>query len=843
MKKQVVLFLSAMCIFCMVFSTMVLANENVAEVGGVGYPTLSDAYNAVVKGSGDTITLLKSSAGEGLVIDTDVTIDFDGYTYYINEPVGSTNTVSNGFQILKENEVVLKNGRLEIYASSASDFYILIQNYADLTIENMELDGTYLDKYSTTDGDSYVLSNNCGTINITGETNITANDEGDLAFAFDVCKYKTYDAPTVNVSTTGLISGDIEVTEVAPAEGQTAGEGTPTLTISSGTYTMPIEAGWCANGFEPKDNGDGTYGVIEAGFIVKVDGTGYVTITEAYNAVAEGETITFITDASGEGLVINKDVTIDFGGYTYSFTEPAVGSNGTETNGFQILKGHKVTLKNGTLNVDKDYAELYYILIQNYANLTLENMTLDGTYLDKYSTTDGDSYVLSNNCGTINITGETNITANDEGDLAFAFDVCKYKTYDAPTVNVSTTGLISGDIEVTEVAPAEGQTVGEGTPTLTISSGTYTLEIPEDWCAEGYNSTKNSDDTWSVIKKIYFITFNWQNNAGTVTEEVIYGDVVKFPEVPTIENYSFGGWYTDLDCTNVWDVTATIIEDITLYAKWTVTSSSITAIPSGGGSSTPKYDINTENTGDVIDVSKLSGAKKGQKVEIKVNENEIKYNEKIVILDEEGNEVEYTIEEGKLVFTMLESDIEIKIVEEEVKSSFDDVKKGEYYHDSVAWAEKKGITKGTGNGKFSPEKICTRAEIITSLWRAAGSPIVEGDRKVFDDVSNDAYYYDAVAWAEANGITTGTSITTFDPDAECSRAEMVTFLWRSQNRPVEEKTTDFDDVENNAFYAEAVNWAANNEITKGTQENRFSAEEKCNRGQMVTFLFRLFANY
>ena len=202
-----------------------------------------------------------------------------------------------------------------------------------------------------------------------------------------------------------------------------------------------------------------------------------------------GSTVTLLGDASGAGVVVNKDITIDFGGYTYTFTE-GVGSTGTTTNGLQLLSGNNVVLKNGTLTVAEDAADKFYILVQNYANLTVTDMTLDGTYLDKYAFTDGDSYTLSNNCGTVNINGKTDIIANNDGDLAFAFDVCKYASYEAPVVNVNTTGTITGAIEVT----------AEIAENLNISGGTFTVALEEAWCAEGFMPVLNGDGTYGVAE-------------------------------------------------------------------------------------------------------------------------------------------------------------------------------------------------------------------------------------------------------------------------------------------------------------------------------------------------------
>ena len=186
--------------------------------------------------------------------------------------------------------------------------------------------------------------------------------------------------------------------------------------------------------------------------VAKVGEEYFTTLAEAVDAATEeNNTVTLLRDAEGKGVVINKNVTIDFGGHTYTFNE-GVGSTGTPSNGFQILKDNEVTLKNGTLQVssEENVAKTFYTIIQNYANLTVEDMTLDGTYLDKWSTVENnwDSYTLSINSGNVDIKGETTIIANNEGSKAFAFDACKYANYSAPVVTLGEYVTVYGKVEL-----------------------------------------------------------------------------------------------------------------------------------------------------------------------------------------------------------------------------------------------------------------------------------------------------------------------------------------------------------------------------------------------------------
>ncbi len=172
------------------------------------------------------------------------------------------------------------------------------------------------------------------------------------------------------------------------------------------------------------------------------------------------------------------------------------------------------------------------------------------------------------------------------------------------------------------------------------------------------------------------------------------------------------------------------------------------------------------------------------------------------------------------------------------ENPFVDVKEGAYYYDAVLWAVEQKITSGTSATTFSPDASCTRAQMVTFLWRAAGSPKVENGKNPFTDVKADAYYYDAVLWAVEKGVTSGTSATTFSPDATVTRGQTVTFLYRNAGSPEVSGTMPFTDVEADAYYAKAVQWAVQQKITTGTSETTFSPMSDCTRGQIVTFLYR-----
>lgn len=174
---------------------------------------------------------------------------------------------------------------------------------------------------------------------------------------------------------------------------------------------------------------------------------------------------------------------------------------------------------------------------------------------------------------------------------------------------------------------------------------------------------------------------------------------------------------------------------------------------------------------------------------------------------------------------------------EETPVRFTDVPDGAYYADAVRWAVENGITTGTGENTFSPDAPCTRAQMVTFLWRANGSPEPKDSGNRFSDVSAGAYYYKAVLWAVENGITTGTGATTFSPDATVTRGQTVTFLHRAAGSP-QASGSRFSDVDSDAYYAAAVAWAVANGITDGVSATSFAPGSPCTRAQIVTFLYR-----
>lgn len=310
--------------------------------------------------------------------------------------------------------------------------------------------------------------------------------------------------------------------------------------------------------------------------------------------------------------------------------------------------------------------------------------------------------------------------------------------------------------------------------------------------------------------------------------------------------YTFNGWTSGsnvvFDDPNA-EETTFIMPDgsVTVTANWSRDGGSSS---SGRDDSDPSYAVGIPDKMENGSVSvSPKNASQGDRVTVTVKPDAGYELDSLKVFDKNGKELELTDKgDGKFTFIMPAGKVEVKATfTEEVKTSpFQDVPTDAYYYEAVKWAQKKGITGGIGDGLFGPNQPCTRAQIVTFLWRAAGSPEPEGTAAGMTDVAAGSYYEKAVAWAIENGITTGTADGLFAPDATCTRAQGMTFLFRASKASADGMPA-FSDVATNAYYAEAVKWATDNGITTGTTSSTFSPGSGCTRAQIVTFLWRLYA--
>lgn len=281
----------------------------------------------------------------------------------------------------------------------------------------------------------------------------------------------------------------------------------------------------------------------------------------------------------------------------------------------------------------------------------------------------------------------------------------------------------------------------------------------------------------------------------------------------------------------------------------TVTNPSNSGSSSGGGSSTPRYAVTVPDKTENGSLSVTpKNARRGSDVTITATPDKGYEVGDIVAKDANGNKL--TLKDngdGTYTFTMPASKVTVTAAFAEKKAEpivpeklFADVSAEEYYYEAVKWASENGVTGGIGENLFGAKLPCTRAQIVTFLWRAAGSPEPKG-MSGFVDVSADAYYAKAVAWAVEQGIVSGTSATTFSPDAVCTRAQSVAFLYRAFGTRTD-KAAGFSDVSADAYYADAVAWAVKNGVVSGIGGGLFAPDQDCARGQIVAFLYRAYQN-
>ena len=309
--------------------------------------------------------------------------------------------------------------------------------------------------------------------------------------------------------------------------------------------------------------------------------------------------------------------------------------------------------------------------------------------------------------------------------------------------------------------------------------------------------------------------------------------------------YTFNGWTSGsnvvFDDPNAEETTFTMPDgSVTVTANWSRDGGSSS---SGRDDSDPRYAVGIPDKTENGSVSvSPKNASQGDRVTVTVKPDEGYELDSLKVLDKNDRELELTDKgDGRFTFIMPAGRVEVKAAfTKEVKiSPFRDVHTDAYYYEAVKWAQKKGITGGIGNDLFGPYQPCTRAQIVTFLWRAAGAPVVNYAMDL-TDVPSDAYYAEAVRWALSQGITTGTADGKFSSNAPCTRAQAVTFLFRASKASADGAPA-FSDVAADAYYAEAVKWATDNGITNGTTDTTFSPGSGCTRAQIVTFLWRLYA--
>lgn len=591
----------------------------------------------------------------------------------------------------------------------------------------------------------------------------------------------------------------------------------------------------------------------ETNAVAKVGGTYYKTLADAVAAAQDGDTITLLKDAElTSTLNLAKNITIDGQGkYTIKAANSFTVGSDNKTYCVLYVSG-EVTLKDVTVNGN----EKCRVIFCDKGKLTIDGATITNgkapNFIGGVYMTSSASFEMKSG----SITGNKNAKGyqNDEY-LQYSSDL-----WIGANANGALTAINGGTIGNVFVNANAWSASNPGS--FTMNGGTVTNLYVEhdanygatfkynDGTIEHLYLSKENGNGQSIevtpvkgviynggVKEQDLVTLTMKYNDGATadsTYNVASGTTITLP-TPRRSGYTFNGWY---DGSKFYAAGAsyTVSATVTLNASWSYISS--------GSSYDPTYSVSTPSKTEhgTVTVSPKS-ASKGDTVTVTVKPDSGYVLETLTVTDKNGNEL--TLKDkgnGKYTFTMPAGKVEVKATFMEDNSMlnfFYDVPNNAYFYEAVKWAVKNGITDGVGNNLFAPEQPCTRAQIVTFLWRAAGSPEPKDAASGMTDVVSGSYYEKAVAWAIENGITTGTTTSTFSPDATCTRAQAVTFLARALKAKAA-SAAEFSDVPTGSYFADAVAWAAANGVTEGIGGGLFGSDNDCTRGQIVTFLYRAY---
>ena len=621
--------------------------------------------------------------------------------------------------------------------------------------------------------------------------------------------------------------------------------------VTGGKFDADISA-YVPNGYIQNENGAvETLG--ETNAVAKVGGTYYKTLADAVAAAQDGDTITLLKDAElTSTLNLAKNITIDGQGkYTIKAANSFTVGSDNKTYCVLYVSG-EVTLKDVTVNGN----EKCRVIFCDKGKLTIDGATITNgkapNFIGGVYMTSSASFEMKSG----SITGNKNAKGyqNDEY-LQYSSDL-----WIGANANGALTAINGGTIGNVFVNANAWSASNPGS--FTMNGGTVTNLYVEhdanygatfkynDGTIEHLYLSKENGNGQSIevtpvkgviynggVKEQDLVTLTMKYNDGATadsTYNVASGTTITLP-TPRRSGYTFNGWY---DGSKFYAAGAsyTVSATVTLNASWSYISS--------GSSYDPTYSVSTPSKTEhgTVTVSPKS-ASKGDTVTVTVKPDSGYVLETLTVTDKNGNEL--TLKDkgnGKYTFTMPAGKVEVKATFMEDNSMlnfFYDVPNNAYFYEAVKWAVKNGITDGVGNNLFAPEQPCTRAQIVTFLWRAAGSPEPKGAASGMTDVVSGSYYEKAVAWAIENGITTGTTTSTFSPDATCTRAQAVTFLARALKAKAA-SAAEFSDVPTGSYFADAVAWAAANGVTEGIGGGLFGSDNDCTRGQIVTFLYRAY---
>lgn len=623
------------------------------------------------------------------------------------------------------------------------------------------------------------------------------------------------------------ITGTGRVDNISHAKGALYNKGT--VVINGGTFDRSQE-----NGMNKGESGQNSwYTIKNVGTMTINDGA---TVQTAGNNAALGKFSSLVSN----GYFNTNDYNTNKG-----LEQPILTiDGGTFRGGLNTIKNDdraRLTINGGT------FSNYYQAVVQNHNIAEITGGTFTAA-----SDANTETYGIYNcGCGADIDLGTLTVSGGTFTGATYA--VAEFSSQNA-IVNIS-----GGQFAGTKAAIIKSST---SNATIAISGGSFSQPVKKDYLDSSLNAelkrasgetpysyyTSMNDalaaakpgDTVTDLKATteLKVTLTMKYNDGAtadITYNVASGTTITLPTPAHRSGYTFNGWY---DGSKFYAAGASykVSATATLNASWSY-------ISSGSSSYDPTYSVSTPSKTEngSVTVSPKS-ASKGDTVTITVKPDSGYVLETLTVTDKNGDELKLTDKgNGKYTFTMPGSKVEVKATfmeDNSVLNFFYDVPNGAYFYEAVKWAVDKGITNGLSDTMFGPYESCTRAQIVTFLWRATGSPEPK-TASSFTDVPANAYYAKAVAWAVENGITNGMTATMFAPDATCTRGQSVTFLYRAL-KGTASGSTNFTDVQSDAFYADAINWAVANNVTNGTSNTTFSPNADCTRAEIVTFLYRAY---
>ena len=778
--------------------TGTIMREDTAENSGV-----SSHYVIDVQGGGwltfESGTVKNDSGAGGTKGASLVRVGDDSVAKYPGLNIKGGTFTQDNFIVIKvdRGDLFLNGGTLNCANSYA------VENWHRATIKGGTVNGN-VSSWTYSSGLNSELTINGGTVNGNVESVSYDGAEGKLAKV-------AITGGTVN----GTLSTKRYGEEAAPSKDMA------TIEVTGGTFSSDPTK-YVVEDSAVTNNSDGTFGVAKA-YLAKVGDTSYYTMDEAFKAqTASGAEIVLLRDYTTGSTFNSGSVArvVNLNGYTWTCTGTDANSAAFEINN----PNASLTVKNGKI-VSSQLVGLIPSAMggtikYDNSSLTFENVEMSTTATSGIETNGNntnDSVTLRNS--TLNVPNGFGIYFPSSGTLTIDNSTINAKTMGVQvcagslSINAGSTITVSGGpVEKTENDGAiqDGAAISivnrtgyKGLGDITVTGGTFTAKSGNAAIkAYNWDNTTKKEDTFTASDKVSV-------SGGTFSSEVK-------PE------YCAPGFVPKANSDGTYGVTRH---------------------SSGSSSSDPTYAVSapskTEN-GSVTVSPKT--ASKGDTVTITVKPDSGYVLETLTVTDKNGNEL--TLKDkgnGKYTFTMPAGKVEVKATFMEDNSMlnfFYDVPNNAYFYEAVKWAVENGITTGVGNDLFAPEQPCTRAQIVTFLWRAAGSPEPK-TASSFTDVPANAYYAKAVAWAVENGITNGMTATMFAPDATCTRGQSVTFLHRAL-KGTASGNANFTDVKSDAFYADAINWAVANNVTNGTSNTTFSPNADCTRAEIVTFLYRAY---